>query len=179
MNRPPTPPAPADARAGSGRGPGVRHPFRLVALPAELFHPLRSLDDAELHARGVRRMRADEKPGFPCRVSLVDAEVGEEVWLLPFTHHDVASPYRASGPIFVRLNATTARPGVNEVPAMIRTRLLSIRAYDAEAMLIAAEVGEGRELEEHIERAFAEPRVAYIHLHNARPGCFNCRVERA
>lgn len=157
----------------------ILHPFRLVALPAEAFDPLRSLDDAGLRARGVLRLRADEKPGFPCRVSLVDAEVGEEVWLLPFAHHDVGSPYRSSGPIFVRVDAVTARPGVNQVPAMIRIRLLSIRAYDAEAMLIAAEIAEGRTLEEHIERAFADPRVAYLHLHNARPGCFNCRVERA
>jgi hypothetical protein len=153
--------------------------FRLVALPGERFEPLRSLDDAELGARGVRRMRADEKPGFPCRVSLVDAEVGEEVWLMPFTHHDVESPYRSSGPIFVRVNATTAHPGVNEVPEMIRTRLLSIRAYDAEGTLIASEVAQGRELEAHIERAFSDPRVDCLHLHNARPGCFNCRVERA
>ena len=158
--------------------PAVRHPFRLVALPFDLFELLRSLGDAELRARGVQRMRADEKPGFPCRVSLADAEVGEEVWLLPFAHHDVASPYRSSGPIFVRVDAVAARPGVNEVPAMIRTRLLSIRAYDADGTLIDSQVAEGRELEAHIERAFSDPRVAYLHLHNARPGCFNCRVER-
>ncbi|MGH7731921.1 MAG: DUF1203 domain-containing protein [Candidatus Eiseniibacteriota bacterium] len=153
--------------------------FKLVALTSERFDPLRTLGDAELRARGARRMRVDEKPGYPCRVSLADAEVGEEVLLLPFTHHDVGSPYRASGPIFVRVGAETAHPGVNEVPAMIRSRLLSIRAYDAEAMLIASEIAEGRVLEEHIERLFSDPRVEYLHLHNARPGCYNCRVERA
>ena len=124
-------------------------------------------------------MRAETTPGFPCRVSLVDAEPGEEVLLVPFTHHDVASPYRASGPIFVRVNAATARPEVNEVPAMIRSRLLSIRAYDAEAMMVASEVAEGRDLDDHIERAFSDARVEYLHLHNARPGCYNCRVDRA
>lgn len=106
----------------------MHHPFRLIALRSELFDPLRALGDAEFRARGARRIRADEKPGFPCRVSLVDAEIGEEVLLLPFTHHDVDTPYRASGPIYVRLDATTAHPGVNEVPAMFRSRLLSIRA---------------------------------------------------
>ena len=161
----------------------VRTPFRLVALPSERFDELRALarrgDDAELHARGARRVRVDEKPGFPCRVSLADAEPGEEVLLLSFVHHDVDSPYRASGPIYVRMDVPTARPHVNEVPAMIRSRLLSIRGYDASGMLIAAEVAEGCDLEAHIERAFADDRVAYLHLHNARPGCFNCRVERA
>jgi hypothetical protein len=157
----------------------VHHPFRLVALPSEAFDPLRALGDAELRARGARRMRVDEMPGYPCRVSLADAEPGEEVLLIPFTHHDVDSPYRASGPIYVRVHARTARPGVNEVPEMIRSRLLSIRAYDAGAMLVASSVAEGRELEAHLERFFSDPRVAYLHLHNARPGCYNCRVERA
>jgi hypothetical protein len=34
-------------------------------------------------------------------------------------------------------------------------------------------------LEEVIARFFADPQVAYLHLHNARPGCYNCRVDRA
>jgi len=157
----------------------MHSPFRLVALPSERFAPLLELGEAELRARGVRRMRAETKPCCPCRVSLADAEPGEEVLLVPFTHHDVASPYRASGPIFVRVDAATARPEVNEVPPMLRSRLLSIRAYDAEAMMVASEVAEGRDLEDHIERAFSDPRVEYLHLHNARPGCYNCRVDRA
>jgi hypothetical protein len=32
------------------------------------------------------------------------------VLLLPFTHHDVSSPYRAAGPIFVRRGVKTATP---------------------------------------------------------------------
>ena len=157
----------------------MRSPFRLVALPSERFSSLTTLDAHELRARGVRRMRAKTTPCYPCRVSLADAEPGEDVLLVPFTHHDVASPYRASGPIFVRVDAATARPEVNEVPVMLRSRLLSIRAYDAEAMMVASEVAEGRDLEDHIERAFSDPRVEYLHLHNARPGCYNCRVDRA
>lgn len=124
-------------------------------------------------------MRANENPGFPCRVSLADAEIGEEVLLLPFMHHDVDSPYRASGPIFVHVDAATARPEIGEVPAMIRSRLLSVRGYDAGAMMIFAAVAEGRDLEAHFERAFSDPRVEYLHLHNARPGCYSCRVDRA
>jgi len=161
------------------RANAVKHPFRIIALPGERFDELRGLGDAELRARGVLRMRADDRPGFPCRVSLVDAGIGEEVWLFSFTHHDADTPYRASGPIFVRVDATTARPEVNEVPAMLRSRLLSIRAYDARRMMIDSGIAEGRDLEAHIGRFFANPEVAYLDLHNARPGCFNCRVERA
>jgi hypothetical protein len=154
--------------------------FRVVALPVELFAPLFVLDDHELRARGARRVVTDEKPGFPCRVSLVDAEPGETALLLPFVHHVVDSPYRASGPIYVRESARTAHPGVNEIPEMVRVRPQSVRAYDRGAMLVASDVVEGGEaLDACIRRFFADEQVAYLHLHNARPGCFNCAVQRA
>ena len=153
--------------------------FRVVALDADAFAPLVALGDDRLRSRGMRRVVAEADTGIPCRVSLVDADAGERVLLLPFTHHDVASPYRASGPIYVREHAVTARPAVDEIPEMLRRRTLSIRAYDAGAMLVAAEVAEGTALDERIPALLADPCVAYLHLHNARPGCYNCRVERA
>ncbi len=153
--------------------------FRFIALSAERFAPLFELSDAELAAFGARRRIVDSKPGYPCRVSLADAEVGETVLALPFTHHEVDSPYRASGPIFVRRGAPTAKPAPDEVPAYLGHRLLSLRAYDREAMMIGAEVVEGAVLEAAIRRLLADPRVDYLDVHNARPGCFNCRVERA
>jgi hypothetical protein len=153
--------------------------FRVVALAAEAFAPLWSLDDEELGARGMRRIVADSKPGSPCRVSLVDAEPGERLLLLNFAHHDVSTPYRSSGPILVRENAVTAHPAVNEIPDMLRSRLLSLRAYGARGMLVDSDIAEGGALDARLAELFADPRVAYVHLHNARPGCFNCRVERA
>ena len=150
-----------------------------MALPVERFNSLFTLSDEELRTIGARRMVAEKKPGYPCRVSLVDAEPGEEVLLVPFTHHDVVSPYRASGPIFVRVKAQTVKLGVNEIPTMLRSRLLSIRGYDAAAMMAAADVVNGNELDEHVWRLFGDKQVEYIHVHNARPGCYNCRIERA
>jgi hypothetical protein len=153
--------------------------FQLIALPSQQFVSLFSQADAELHAIGARRMIVDRKPGFPCRVSLADAEVTETVILLPFAHHDVTSPYRATGPIFVRKGATTATPAAGEIPIMFRHRLLSIRAYDESAMMVGAEVVKGNELEGGIERLLANESVSYLHIHNAKPGCYNCRVVRA
>jgi hypothetical protein len=152
--------------------------FRISALPLEPFVPLFPLSDAELASHGGLHYVADKKPGFPCRVSLLDAEPGERVILVPFPHHAVDSPYRASGPIFVREGAKQAMLAVNEVPQSVRGRLLSIRAYDADGLMVDAEVADGRELEGQIERFFASPNVAYLHLHNARPGCYSCRVDR-
>lgn len=153
--------------------------FRISALPAEGFAPLFRLGDAELAARGMRRVVADERPGYPCRVSLVDAEVGETLILLHHVHHDVPGPYRGSGPIYVRERAATAAPAPGEVPALVRDRLLSLRAYDGEGLLRDAEVAEGRDLERVVARLFADPAVRYLHVHNARPGCYSCRVDRA
>ena len=157
----------------------MKNAFQFVALPLAHVEPFLRMDDAELEAMGMRRMVVDEKPGFPCRVTLADAEVGETVLLLPFVHHDVSSPYRASGPIFVRSGARTAEPAVGEIPLMFRHRLLSVRAYDAGAMMVRAQVVKGGELEDCIERFLADERVSYLHIHNAGPGCYNCRVVRA
>jgi len=153
--------------------------FRFVALPFEPFAPLFEMDDAALRALGAQRMRVEEKPGTPCRVSLEDAEVGETVVLVPFTHHDVASPYRASGPIFVRRGARRAMPAPGEVPLLLRHRLLSIRGYDRAGMMVAADLVTGSELEPVLYRMLSEETVDYLHVHNAKPGCFACRVERA
>lgn len=153
--------------------------FRCVALPVAQFVALFGLTDQALIERGMRRMSADAKPGYPCRVSLADADPGESVLLLPFEHQPAHSPYRASGPIFVRERAVQAHPAIGEVPDALRMRLLSVRGYDRAGMMVAADVVEGRVLEPVIGRLFADPDTQYLHLHNARPGCFACRVERA
>jgi hypothetical protein len=153
--------------------------FQITALPWEEFAPLFALDDAQLRAHGAKRYVADRHPGFPCRVSLEDAAPGEALVLVPFTHQSADSPYHASGPIFVRENARQAAPDVNEVPGQLRGRLLSVRGYDAEALMVEADVVEGRELESVVERLFSDTRVQYLHVHFARPGCYACRIDRA
>jgi hypothetical protein len=158
---------------------GQRVYFRITGLPLARFAPLFSVDEAELARNGARWCVADSKPGYPCRVSLVDAEPGERVLLLPYTHHDVASPYRSSGPIYVRENARDFTSEVDHVPEVVRGRLISYRAYDEAGFMVAAEVAEGRDLEATVDRLLADERVAYLHLHNAKPGCYSCRVDRA
>lgn len=153
--------------------------FRLIGLPHQTFEPLFALGDDELARRGAVRRVADEQPGFPCRVSLEDAAPGEELLLLPFEHQSGASPYRASGPIFVRRGARQRELGVGEVPPYVARRLISLRAYDAAHGMVAASVCDGAAAGEEISRHFANPQVAYLHLHNARQGCYSCAAVRA
>ena len=153
--------------------------FRLVGLDPKSFEPLFALPDDALAAIGAERRVATAKPGFPCRVSLEDADEGEELLLLPYLHQPGASPYRASGPIFVRRGATRRVMAADVVPSYVSSRLISVRAYDARHLMVDAAVCEGTAVAAEIERMFEDRAIAYVHLHNAKRGCFSCEVIRA
>jgi len=153
--------------------------FRIVGLPLAQFESLFSLDDNELARKGARRLIVDAKPGFPCRVSLQDAEIGERIILAPFVHHDVELPYRASGAIFVRETAKEIELAPGEIPDVVTSRVMSVRAYNDKGMMVNAAVIPGKELESPIEKFFDDAKVSYLHLHNAGAGCYSCRVERS
>jgi len=153
--------------------------FRIEPLQKVTFQPMLSMSDQQLADYSARWVTADSDMGFPCRVSLEDAKPGERMLELNYTHHNVDSPYRASGPIFIKQNCTTADLCKNEVPEMLRHRLLSIRAFCDDNSLAHAVVIHGAELESGIRSLFRDSTVAYIHIHNAMPGCFNCSAQRA
>lgn len=153
--------------------------FQIKSLPAEEFSQLFSLSDAELEQRNARRMPVHSKPGTPCRISLADAEIGETVILLNYQHHEAKTPFQASHAIFVRQGAKQVHPLVNEVPEVLRSRLISVRAFDEEGMMVGADVVSGEDLEDAISTAFGSETVRYVHLHYAKPGCFAASVVRA
>jgi hypothetical protein len=153
--------------------------FRITGLSAQPFRHLYGLSDQELAFHGVKRYIADKRPGFPDRVEMRDASVGEKLLLLNHVCQPANSPYRATHAIFVREGAENAYDRVGEVPEVMRTRLLSLRAYDAEGMMLDADVVDGKDIESVILRFFASPHVAYIHAHNAKHGCYSGRIDRA
>ena len=153
--------------------------FRIRGLPAEKFANLFALSDAELAAQGaVRRIADARRPGYPCRVSLTDSEPGDELILVNYEHHPVASPYRMRFAIYVRKGEETF-DAVDAVPEQLRGRTLAVRAFDADAMMTGWELVEGDALESAIARSFANPSAVYLHIHFAAPGCYAARVERA
>lgn len=152
--------------------------FKIKSLEDTEFTNIFELDNLELEKIGAVKMTVDEFPGFPCRVSLQDAEIGEEVILLPYQHHRTNSPYQANGPIFVRKTAKTANLDINEIPKMFNHRLLSLRGFDGNGIMKDASVTEGQNLKEQIIQIFENEDIKYIHIHNAKPGCYNCVVER-
>jgi hypothetical protein len=152
--------------------------FKINALSHRQFSNLFSLSNEELKNIGAIKMIVDANPGFPCRVSLQDAPVGEEVLLLPFQHQKTTSPYQAIGPIFVRKNTVEAALAINEIPTMLLHRLLSLRCYNKEGIMINASVVEGKFVGETMQELFTENEIAYVHIHNAKPGCYNCVAVR-
>ena len=153
--------------------------FRLTGIDHEPFEPLFRLSTDCLAELGAVRVVATADFGFPCRISLEDAREGDELLLLRWEHQPAESPYRSSGPIYVRRGVSRRTLAIGEVPPYVTRRLMSIRAYDARHMMVDADLCEGPSVAEEIERQLGDDRVAYIHLHNAKRGCFSCRVDRA
>jgi len=152
--------------------------WQLSGLDPAPFEPLFAMPDDALQQLGVLRRSADEDFGFPCRISLEDAPVGAELLLLPYEHHAAGSPYRASGPIFVRRGAVRRELEPGELPPYVTRRLISLRAYDRAAMMIEASVLDGTAVGDALDELFADRAVAYVHLHNAKRGCYSCRASR-
>ncbi len=152
--------------------------FRVIGLDPNLFADLHALTDRELATRGMSRMRVERKPDAPCRICLDDAEIGETVILLNYDHQPADTPFRQQGPIFVR--ETDARfDAANVIPPALARRPLSLRGFDGEHMMIDADLIDGADAGALVDRLFANPRVAYIHAHYAKRGCYAARIDRA
>jgi hypothetical protein len=154
--------------------------FRITGLDPELFRDLVGKSDDELTALGARRVVVDESPGYPDRIEMRDLDVGEHALLVNYSHlNDPSSPYRSSHAVYVREGATAAYDAVDEIPDVLRRRLLSVRAFDKHTMLVAADVLDGKDLGAWITATFDDEAVDFIDVHNAKPGCFAARVRRA
>lgn len=153
--------------------------YRITGLEPELFRDLFGMPDEELARRNMIRTVVQEKPGAPCRISLEDADVGEHVLLLNYQHQPAATPYRSSHAIYVRETPVQKYDAVDVIPESLRIRMLSVRAFDEAGAMLDADLANGAELEPLIERLFGDARTSYLHIHNAKRGCYAARVDRA
>ncbi|HWA63452.1 MAG TPA: DUF1203 domain-containing protein [Caulobacteraceae bacterium] len=154
--------------------------YVVTGLPVETFRPLFGLSDEALAERGV--VRCEARPGgrYPCRVGLDYATPGETLLLLNYEHLDTPSPYRSRHAIYVNERAAETATLEGELPPVLKDRIVSLRAFDADGMMTWAElVGADADLEAAIGRGLADPKVAYLHAHNAERGCYSARIERA
>jgi hypothetical protein len=152
--------------------------YRITGIDPAPYRHLYGLSDEELASRGIVRMAVNEKPSFPCRVSLTDRDLGESVLLLNHVSHDVANPYRASHAIFVTEGAEQAAEFVDRVPPVFEPRVLSLRGFDKEGMMEEAILTQPGEADAGIRKLFENPAIETIHAHNAARGCFSAKIER-
>lgn len=152
--------------------------YRITGLSPEPFTPLFAMDDAALAEHRAERVTATAKPGFPCRISLDDAEAGEELILLHHVSHDVATPYRSAYAIYVRADVAPATY-VDAVPPVMANRPIALRGFDVSGRLKGASLAAPGTADAAIRALFEDAAIAYIHAHNAAHGCFAARVDRA
>jgi len=132
-----------------------------------------------LQGNPVETVVVDASPGYPCRISLQDAQVGEELYLFSHTPFTTASAYRETGPVFVRKNAVAASLNVNELPDIALARSIVVRAYDGAGTMLAASAAESGEIANTIQDFFRDEAVEFVHLRAAVSGCFLCEARRA
>jgi len=152
--------------------------YRIEGLSRSRFEDLFGQPDETLARNGARRVRANSKPGYPCRITLEDAEPGESLILLNFVSHDVPTPFRTTYGIFVREAAGDAPRFDDRVPPFLESRTLGLRGFDSEGMLRGGLLAMPGEADARIRELFERPEIVTIHAHNAALGCFLVRVER-
>lgn len=150
--------------------------FRITGLSVHPFTHLFDMSDVELATHGVQRFRG---AGLPDRVELRDTTADESALLLNHEHQPANTPYRSRHAIFVREHAGATFDAVGEVPEALRSRLLSLRAFDAGHQMVDADVVDGTAVETLIARLLALPEVDYIQAHFARRGCYAALIRRA
>ena len=153
--------------------------FQIQALNQDQFSHLFTMTDIELRKHRARRITADSKPGYPCRISLMDADIGDTVILVHYQHLDIDSPYAASHAIYGRESAKQAHLAQGEIPDALSSRHLSIRAFDANGLMQIADLVDGAGLATQLETMLADPAIIFVYIHHARQGCFAARAYQA
>jgi hypothetical protein len=153
--------------------------YRISGLSPSRFEHLFGLDDQALASLGVSRRLVTPGEGVPDRIELRDARAGEHVLLLNYMHQPANTAYQSRHAIFIVEHAAQAADVVDSVPAVMTSRLISLRSFDAAHEMISADVAHGSELEPLIIQQLAHPQVAYLHAHYAKPGCYAALIERA
>ncbi len=152
--------------------------YRIAGLDPGQFQPYFKMDAGELAAHRAERTVAKASTGFPCRISLRDADEGEELLLINHVNHAVETPYRNAFAIFVRKNAVAAATFFNECPPVFAGRPIALRGYSGDGMLVAARLALPGQADTLVRELLEDNAIAYLDAHNAAHGCFSARIER-
>jgi len=150
--------------------------FRVVPLPTEVAEKARRVAK-QGGAPDHRIVKADSPNSYPCRHCLHWAELGESLVLFPYASIPAGYAYSETGPIFVHEQVCERYAATEEYPAAFRSGR-SIRAYDSDRNMIAAEVANGSEPEPIIEKFLEKPETAFVQVRSASRGCYTMEIQR-
>lgn len=153
--------------------------YVIRGLSATPFQHLYGMTEQELEAHGAKRYICDASPGFPDRIEMRDAEIGEKLLLINHVSMDKNTPYKASHAIFILEGAEQSYEAENEIPKVMFNRLLSLRAFDAAGMMVDAAIAREEEIEVAIKNLLKNPEVEHVDAHNAHRGCFAATITRS
>jgi hypothetical protein len=172
---PPRPPQ----HEGHKRRRDVVPQFRCIPITTETAERFRRTGTDD-RGQPLHRRVAGAEDGLPCRHCLHPAAPGEVVLLGSYSLPAPRGVYWTPSPIFLHAEPCPRFDAADEVAPIIRPRLVSVRAYDAEEMCLydLGEVCEGGAVEAPLLRALADARTRFVNIHTAKPGCLLCAVER-
>jgi hypothetical protein len=131
---------------------------------------------------GPVHVRPVDGPGFPCRHCLRLGRPGETMLLASWDLPAPVGPYWTPSPVFLHAHDCEARTLDDALPETVtENSIVSLRHYDADGMCLY-DLGvllAGDAALPALRERLADPRVAFVNIHTARPGCWLARVERA
>ncbi|MFI6205112.1 DUF1203 domain-containing protein [Streptomyces sp. NPDC051041] len=149
-------------------------------IPPAVLEELRDLDDAGRPPVPV----TDDEGGAPLRCCLRRSEPGERIALVSYaplrrwaaeTGAD-PGPYDEQGPVFVHAERCAGPDGA-DLPFTSSHRVL--RRYGADGRILGGRLAERPEdFPAALAQAFADPRVALVHVRAVEYGCFLYEVRR-
>ncbi|MCU0887877.1 MAG: DUF1203 domain-containing protein [Rubritepida sp.] len=125
-------------------------------------------------------VRPVDGPGFPCRHCLRLGQPGETMLLASWDLPLPQGPYWTPSPVFLHAHDCAPAELADALPETVtQNAIVSLRHYDAAGMCLydLGVVVPGEEAEEALRARIGDPRVAYVNIHTARPGCWLARVE--
>lgn len=152
--------------------------YVISGLKSSDFAHLYGRDDEYLAQHNARRVLASPDSALPDRIGLKDVPSGENAILLNHTYQPAQSPYHGKHAIFIHEGCIKSGLFYNEIPKYLAKRQLSLRAFNIEHCIIAAELATGEDIEPMVLTLLQMPETAYIHAHSARYGCYLAAIRK-
>jgi hypothetical protein len=152
--------------------------FRALAAEGSFVREVRKTgkdslgNDAELWRAGER---------YPCRHCLNEVPKDKGVLLVSYQPLERRTPFAGRGPIFLCADECEAFTRHDEVPEIVASRRINLRAYDKSGKMLYrhSRLAEGAEAGMHLEEMLADAEVSEVHVHTALHGCYLCKFVRA